>query len=153
MNRLRSFVRLLRRDSRGATVVEFALLAPVFMSVLIGVFETGIYMQNYNAVRNVAADAARFAAVEYQKNNQLGTEDLKLNIETIAQQSPYNLSPNRLQVTVTPVLSRVVGAKEFNLQVKYTPPGFMEGLGMDGFNLSYSRPLFVLDNTYIPPAP
>ena len=134
----------LSRREDGATVVEFGLLAPVFFAALIGVLETGLYMQNYNAVRSVASDAARFAAVEYQKNNRLSRDLLKTNIEAIAVQSPYNLNPNRLEVTVLPQVTTITGAQAFDLDVKYTPPGFLENLGMDNFEITYSRPLYVL---------
>ena len=137
-------LRGLGRREDGATVVEFGLLAPVFFAALIGVLETGLYMQNYNAVRSVASDAARFAAVEYQKNNRLSRDLLKTNIEAIAVQSPYNLNPNRLEVTVLPQVTTIIGAQAFDLDVKYTPPGFLENLGIDNFEITYSRPLYVL---------
>ena len=137
-------LRGLGRREDGATVVEFGLLAPVFFAALIGVLETGLYMQNYNAVRSVASDAARFAAVEYQKNNRLSRDLLKTNIEAIAVQSPYNLNPNRLEVTVLPQVTTITGAQAFDLDVKYTPPGFLENLGMTNFEITYSRPLYVL---------
>ena len=141
--------RLVRRED-GATVVEFALLAPVFFMALIGLLETGLYMQNFNAVRSLSSDAARFAAVEYQKQNELDKDLLKNSIEAMAVQSPYNLNQNRLVVTVEPQTSSISGAKAFDLDVTYTPPGFLDNLGMNNFQIAYSRPLYVIDNAYDP---
>ena len=140
----------LRRHEDGATVVEFALLAPVFFMALIGLLETGLYMQNFNAVRSLSSDAARFAAVEYQKENELDKALLKTSIEAMAVQSPYNLNQNRLVVTVEPASSDISGAKLFDLDVTYTPPGFLDNLGMKNFKIDYSRPLYVIDNAYDP---
>ena len=152
MSRPYNKLRHLRRDSNGATVVEFALLAPVFLMALLGLLETGLYMQNYNAVRSVSSDAARLAAVEYQRFNELDKDKLKAAIEVIAVQSPYNLNQDRLVVTVEPQASTISGAKAFDLDVTYTPPGFLDNLGMENFQIAYSRPLYVIDNAYDPDA-
>ena len=152
MRRAASLCRKLRTREDGATVVEFALLAPVFFAALIGLLETGLYMQNFNAVRSLASDSARFAAVEYQKENNLTKDLLKTNIEAMAVQSPYNLNPSRLVVAVENDVTTITGAKKFDLDVTYTPAGFLENLGMPNFKITYSRPLFVIDNAYVPPS-
>ena len=141
--------RLARRllgDRIGGAAIEFALLAPVFIALMMGVVEVGIYMQNYNAVRSLASDASRFAAVEYQKSNKLDATALKSNIEALGQGSPYNLMSENLTVTVTEVSSRVGGAKEFRLDIAYDLPNFINGTSIDDITLNYTRPLFVIDS-------
>ena len=96
-------LRRLTASERGASAVEFALLAPVFISLMLGVVEVGLYMQNYNAVRSLAGDAARFAAVEYQKNNVVTEEALEANIKAMGLAAPYSLMDSQLTVTVTEV--------------------------------------------------
>lgn len=141
-----SSFRRLATNERGASAIEFALLAPVFFALMIGVVEVGLYMQNYNAVRSLASDASRFAAVEYQKNNTASETTLEDNITAMALASPYNLSADRLQVDVDEVLpSRVDGAREFDLVITYALPDVIGGTTLDDFTLSYSRSLFVLD--------
>lgn len=138
--------RRLAADDRGASAVEFALLAPVFISLMLGVVEVGMYMQNHNAVRSLASDAARFAAVEYQKNNVLSADTLKTNIQAMGTASPYKLNDSRLTVTVTEVSpARVNGAREFDLDISYALPDIIGGTTIDNFTINYSRPLFVLD--------
>jgi Flp pilus assembly protein TadG len=139
-------LRRLAANETGASAIEFALLAPVFISLMLGVVEVGLYMQNYNAVRSLASDAARFAAVEYQKNNVVTEDVLEANIKAMGVASPYNLIDAQLTVTVTEVTpARVNGAREFDLDVNYALPDIIGGTTIDNFTVSYSRPLFVLD--------
>lgn len=144
-------LRRLAANERGASAIEFALLAPVFLGLMMGVVEVGLYMQNYNAVRSLASDASRFAAVEYQKNNVLTEDVLEANIQAMGVGLPYNLINTQLTVTVTEVTpARVNGAREFDLDIDYALPDIIGGTTIDNFTVSYSRPLFVLDNA---PAP
>ena len=57
------------RDERGATIVEFALLAPLILGLLLGVVQVSLSAQSYNAMRSIASDTARYAVVELQKEN------------------------------------------------------------------------------------
>jgi Flp pilus assembly protein TadG len=52
-----------RRDGRGQSLVEFALILPVFILVLIGLFDMGRAIYAYNTVSNAARAAARVAIV------------------------------------------------------------------------------------------
>lgn len=141
----------LTASERGASAIEFALLAPVFIGLMMGVVEVGLYMQNYNAVRSLASDASRFAAVEYQKNNVISEDVLEANIHAMGVTLPYNLLDTQLTVTVTEVTpARVNGAREFDLDIDYALPDIIGGTTIDNFTVSYSRPLFVLSGI---PAP
>ncbi|ANU08042.1 TadE/TadG family type IV pilus assembly protein [Paraurantiacibacter namhicola] len=143
----------LKSDLRGATVLEFALLAPAFMGLVIGVMEVGVYMQKYNAVRNLASDAARYATVEYQKENNLAAVTLEQNIKTLGLGEPYFLDADALTISVTPVATpQVTGAKEFDLEIDYVLPN-ISGLAITEFTIEYGRPLFVIDNAYVAPTP
>lgn len=50
-------------DSRGTTVVEFALILPIFLVLVFGIFEYGFRMDQINSVRTGAAETARAASV------------------------------------------------------------------------------------------
>ena len=139
-------LRRLTASERGASAVEFALLAPVFISLMLGVVEVGLYMQNYNAVRSLAGDAARFAAVEYQKNNVVTEEALEANIKAMGLAAPYSLMDSQLTVTVTEVSpARVNGAREYDLDIDYALPDIIQGTSIDNITITYSRQMFVLD--------
>lgn len=135
----------LLRDTRAASAVEMALLAPVLFAMLFGVVSVGLYMQNMNAVRSLASDASRFAAVEYQKNNAMTPETLEASIQAMGTAQPYFLNRDRLQVDIQEVFpARVNGAREFDMDITYALPDIIGGTSIDNFNMSYSRPLFVL---------
>jgi Flp pilus assembly protein TadG len=54
-----------RKDERGASLVEFALVAPLLLLLLIGMVELGwLFAQNLD-VRHGAREGARLAAVNY----------------------------------------------------------------------------------------
>ena len=50
-------------DARGASAVEFALAAPVLITVLVGILEFGLLMFAQNSMTHVARDAARRVSV------------------------------------------------------------------------------------------
>ena len=59
-------MKLLRRrqsDSRGQAMVEFALILPLFLTVLVGVIVLGIIVFYNQQLTNAAREAARFASV------------------------------------------------------------------------------------------
>ncbi|NVD43848.1 TadE family protein [Qipengyuania atrilutea] len=135
----------LLRDSSGATAIEFALLAPAFLMLFIGVLLVGVYMQNHNAVRSVAADTARQVAVAYQRGNDLNDNEVRAIARGIAVSPPYLLKNNRFQVESTPeATSRVTGAKEIRIDLSYAMNDFLPFVDMDSFALQYSRPIFVV---------
>jgi Flp pilus assembly protein TadG len=137
--------RRLAADRTGGALVEFALLAPVFIGMIIGVLQIGTYMQNLTAVRSLASDASRFAAVEYQKSNALSEADLEADIVAMGATSPYNLSSDRLNVQLDDVASDVNGAKKFDMDITYDVPSFMSGIGFGDITIDYSRPIYVID--------
>lgn len=59
--------------SRGATLVEFALIAPLLFLLLFGIIEFGWAFLQYLDVRHGAREGARLAAVNYQEATETGT--------------------------------------------------------------------------------
>lgn len=51
------------RQDRGASLVEFALILPVFVVLIFGMITGGIALSQQNSVRNAVREASRFAAV------------------------------------------------------------------------------------------
>jgi Flp pilus assembly protein TadG len=52
-----------RKHARGQSLVEFAIILPVFITMLVGVFDFGHVVWANNAVGTAAREAARFAIV------------------------------------------------------------------------------------------
>ncbi|MBN9257710.1 MAG: pilus assembly protein [Mesorhizobium sp.] len=54
-------IRSFWRSSTGTSAVEFALLSPIFILLLLGMVAYGIYFGASNSIQQIAADAARTA--------------------------------------------------------------------------------------------
>lgn len=53
----------LRRATAGSTAVEFALILPIFLSMLLGIIEFGRVMWIQNTLQFAAEEATRYAVV------------------------------------------------------------------------------------------
>lgn len=56
--------RLRRKDDLGATALEFAILAPLLLAILVGLVEFGLMYQGNLAVTAAAREGARLLAVQ-----------------------------------------------------------------------------------------
>src|SRR4030095_15421475 len=63
------------KNERGAALVEFAIVATVFISVMFGVIEFGRLFWTHNALRDAARRGVRYAAV--RKNDAAGIQAVK----------------------------------------------------------------------------
>ncbi len=140
-----TFAKRLRRDTQGATVIEFAILAPAIIGLMLGVLQIGISMQAQNALRGIASDTARFAVVEYMNQNEINNNQIKIQAESIGEGAPYLLQDS-LAVTVTDAATqRVDGAFEKTLTLTYTPPNVLPLFEFGSREMSYERPIFLID--------
>jgi Flp pilus assembly protein TadG len=64
MERARSRARCTGRREKGSALVEFALIAPVIVMLVIGVAQFGWYLANYAVVANAASSGARYFAAQ-----------------------------------------------------------------------------------------
>lgn len=53
-----------RRRTRGQALVEFALVLPLFILILVGIFDLGRAVYAFNTVNNAAREAVRLAIVD-----------------------------------------------------------------------------------------
>lgn len=63
MNRTR--LQSLRRNERGASLVEFAVILPLFLLLIFGIMEAGWFFSQSVELRNAAREGARLAVVDY----------------------------------------------------------------------------------------
>ncbi len=52
------------RDRRGQSMVEFALVLPIFVLILVGIFDFGRGIYAFNTISNAAREGARLAIVD-----------------------------------------------------------------------------------------
>jgi Flp pilus assembly protein TadG len=137
----------LLRNTRGAALIEFAIAGPAFIFMFFGVFQTAVWLQNYNAVRSVASDVARTILVQYQRNNTLTDAQIQAIVASTAVNAPYVLNGENLAVSVSRPASRVTGATEINIAITYDLPNFLPFVSLDQLDVQYSRPIFVVNPT------
>ena len=61
---MRTQNRVGRRGSRGQALVEFALILPIFILVLVGIFDFGRAVYAYNTISNASRQAVRLGIVD-----------------------------------------------------------------------------------------
>lgn len=134
-------------NRQGSVAVEFAIIGPAMLAMMLGVFQVGIGMQNYNAMRSVAAETARHAIVNYQTGNKLSNSQLANHAKTVGMSPPYSLQFDRLAADVSDAaVQRVPGAKELTVTLTYRVPTILGIIGIDEIPMTFSRPIFVVTN-------
>jgi Flp pilus assembly protein TadG len=131
-------------------MVEFALIGPAMLAMLFGVLQFGIGMQNYNALRGISADVARYAVIDAQDaaaQSDMTMRDTNTQLEDyakeIAKVPPYGLQESRLTVTITSVPTRVEGTSERTIDIRYNVPSMLGMIGINSIPITYSRPVFI----------
>lgn len=142
------FGRLLS-DQRGATLVEFAVIAPVLITMLLGVVQVGLWIQAYNSVRNTVNDTARFAMVEYQRGNKISDEAIENRASQIAVGAKYNLDAGLVIPAVTAKATQVNGIKQRRLVISYQAPEFMPLASVVSPNIQYGRDIYLYDKSAV----
>ena len=87
---LRILVKYSRRRARdisrfcgarqGATAVEFALIAPAFLAVLIALFQTAIFLFAQMALQNAAAEAGRYFMTGQAQNGNWTASNIQSKV-------------------------------------------------------------------------
>jgi Flp pilus assembly protein TadG len=77
--------------TRGQTLVEFALILPIFILVLVGIFDFGRAVYGYNTISNAAREAVRIGIVD-QNVGRLQAEAVKAAVSLGASTSDITVS-------------------------------------------------------------
>ncbi len=109
------------RGQAGQQLVEFALIVPVLLMVLLGVLDLGRSFYTYISLTNAAREAARFAAVNNtpasgaQVTQELGAISgcagtPTFSGTTVVRGQPYTVTVTCQFQLVTPFMGNIVGA-------------------------------------------
>jgi Flp pilus assembly protein TadG len=139
----RAFLYRLLSDRQGGPLVEFAILVPAIFGMLLGVIQVGVQMWNYNSMRAIAADTARYTVVEYQKANQITTSQIQTKAIAIAVNTPYSFNINNLTVTAAHPSTDISGLTKYTISMTYTPPNVLGFIGVSAPTLTFNRPIYV----------
>ncbi len=143
-----TFLNRILRDERASMVVEFALLGPVFVVMFLGVLQVGIALQNYNALRNISAEVARYTMVQHETENYITNSQIKSYTVSLAQGVPYMLENRRFSAIARDASDqRVSGAREVELVIGYQIDSLLDFAGIDGPFVTYSRPIFLVESS------
>ena len=92
------------RCRRGATAVEFAMLLPVFLTLVFGIVVFGSYLAVVHGVQQLAAEAARssVAGMNDSERSSIATNYVSANIGTYPLITPSNVSVNAATSSADP---------------------------------------------------
>jgi hypothetical protein len=130
------------RPSRnlGQSLVEFALVLPIFLAILIGMVDIGRAVWANNAVANAAREAARWAVVhggtpdnECPAGPPVTTGQYKTRVVTPSTSCPHP-SPSREGIREVARSFAIAGGTPKTIEVCYgiDCSGDTDGLGSDG---------------------
>lgn len=91
----------MRRRAAGQALVETAFVLPIFLIILLGIFDFGRAVYAYNAVSNAAREAVRVAIVN---QNQAG-------VIAEGKQAALGLDPNTVNVVFPAPACNLIGCK------------------------------------------
>jgi Flp pilus assembly protein TadG len=86
---------------RGQALVEFALIAVLFFTMLLGMIQFGIYQSTTNTLWNLSREGARFATVSSPDDTAI--------INRVKAVAPSNIDTNKLTVQIFPPGTRTSG--------------------------------------------
>lgn len=89
----------MRTNKRGQAMVEFALILPIFVLLLMGILEFGLFFNSYINVTFASKEGARVAALDTSASNQFITTAVQASMPTT----------KNITVTVSPVAPRTTG--------------------------------------------
>ena len=103
-----------RNRQEGQALVEFAILLPILLLLLLGILQFGVVFNNYIQVTSAAREGARKAAV----SRSLGTSAANTAARTSAKNASPSLNLQDSQITVTPSNSYAQGS-DVTVTVRY----------------------------------
>lgn len=110
-------IRTNQQPERGASLVEFAVVLPLFLILLFGIIEVGWLFAQQVEVRNAAREGARLAVVDYSDAATMRSEvcdraSLSAPDATVQFELTYTsggADPDAARVTVTQVYQSITG--------------------------------------------
>lgn len=116
-------------SSRGQALVEFALIIPVFILVVMGIFDLGRAVYGFNTVNNAAREAARLAivdqtAAEVKAEAVLHAVGLGLTVNDVTVDYRAQTSPQTAGSCTTLAINCIA-----NVRVKYSYTAATPGIG------------------------
>jgi Flp pilus assembly protein TadG len=108
-------LRRLRREERGQALVEFALILPILLIMVLGIIDFGRAWNLQQTITQAAREAARAAAVD----NQEVTTQAQVDSVAAATIAASSFDPALATVTVTGLKAGIGTTVEVRIQMPY----------------------------------
>lgn len=106
---------LLRRDERGAAVIEMAIILPVLILLIYGIFQVGILYQANAGMQHALGQGARYATLCLSPDPC--ENPTPAQVKTVIENSVFGTKPGTFTVPTPTVASGVM-----TITVNYTQP-------------------------------
>lgn len=124
--------RSLSTRRRGATLVEFALVAPVFLLFVLGIIVGGLGIFRYQEVASLAREGARYASVrgdKYERTTGNPSATPQDVYDNVIRPSAVALDPARLSYDVTWQPDKRQGNRvSVKVTYQWLPEAFLGGI-------------------------
>ncbi|MDF2614267.1 MAG: TadE-like protein [Clostridia bacterium] len=100
------------KNQRGQALVEFAVILPLLLLLIMGIIQFGLVMNAYLTTQNAAREGARAGIV--------GDSDTE--VKNIVSAVSPNLSADKLIVNITPAEGNRISGETLTVQVSYNYP-------------------------------
>jgi hypothetical protein len=121
-------------QQRGAAVVEFALILPILLGLLVGGIDASLALYDKAVITNASREGARAGIVA--RNPQLTDAQIRQVVNQYAQNALVSLGANPAQPTVLIQKGSLGGDPTLQVTVSYT----FEGIGLGSLFQSLGRP-------------
>ena len=89
------------RNEKGASAVEFALVLPIYLMLVFGIFQFGIAFNNWIALTHAAREGVRLAAVGQYDEQRVRDSAPSVAIQSISVSGQEGAVGDPVTVTVT----------------------------------------------------
>lgn len=105
---------------RGQALLEFALIAPIFLALVLGVVQYGLLAQATEIVTNLTREGTRFASLgAQQKDDDIKNYIIRQAAETPLRRGTDNTKNDDLNIVVTPPTGKRAKGDQVQVQVTY----------------------------------
>lgn len=130
-----------RNGQRGAAVVEFALILPILLALLVGGMDASLALYDKAVITNASREGARAGIVA--RNPPLSDAQIVQVVNRYAQSALVNLGPNPAPPTVLIQKGSLNGDPTLQVTVRYT----FQGIGLGSLFESLGRPWVMQSST------
>ncbi|BEP27719.1 TadE/TadG family type IV pilus assembly protein [Helicovermis profundi] len=96
-------------NSKGQSLVEFTIVLPIILVLILGLLEFGLILNSYITINTISRNGARLASV--------GASDLEINQELII--DAPNIDFNKVTVTISPNESDRLRGESVRVDILY----------------------------------